>query len=279
LGDPIAGNTNCLEQGTDNRNKIYISRESKIYRTDNGLITSGPATWTSIWPGLPDLFMTGIAINPANANEVYVCFAGFDSGEKVYMSNSGGSPGSWVNLSGSLPNVCVNTIVFDDDGNNGLYIGTDIGVFYKDDFLADWIYFSNSMPSVIVNDLFINTTSNKIVAGTYGRGLWHANLYSGCDDFLLLGSAGTQLGGNRYYSILDYIVSIQEYSPDLGTTIHYAAGNYIDLQPGFEISNLGFFEGKIGPCPGTYSEPLMTPESDSQFVFTQEDLSKLNQIK
>ena len=33
------------------------------------------------------------------------------------------------------------------------------------------------MPNVSINELEINTTTNKIYAGTYGRGLWKSNVY------------------------------------------------------------------------------------------------------
>jgi hypothetical protein len=128
---------------------------------------------TEISSDLPNYIIKGIAVDPTNSMNVFVTQSGYSPGNKVYRSTSGGDASSWINISGSLPNVPVNCIEFHDDGTglNKLYIGTDIGVFYRDDNLGDWIYFSIFIPSVIINDLYINSTAGTITAGTYGRGL------------------------------------------------------------------------------------------------------------
>jgi len=65
-------------------------------------------------------------------------------------------------------------LVYQDGSADGIYIGTDIGVYYTDTLLGGWQYYSAGLPSVIVNDLEINYTIGKIRAGTYGRGLWES---------------------------------------------------------------------------------------------------------
>ena len=81
------------------------------------------------------------------------------------------------NISGTLPNVPVNTIVLDENSNQTLYIGTDLGVFTKDSTTSDWSGFNNnSLPNVIVSELEIQYQSNKLIAATYGRGLWSIDL-------------------------------------------------------------------------------------------------------
>lgn len=276
LGQPLPASANCLKQGTNNRNRLYASRESQIRRTDNALTNSGPATWINVTPGLPDLFITDIAVDPSDANKVYVSLSGYTDGQKVFRSTSGGSGASWTNITGSLPNIPINCIEFHSNGNNSLYVGTDIGVFYRDDNLGDWIYYSNNLPTVVVNDLYINTTSNKVVAGTYGRGMWESVLYAGCNQDLMLLDFGTQVGGTRFYSATHSIQSVQRHKPDLGTEVHYNAGSHIDLKLGFEIKGLAFFEGKIGPCPPSYNAPMLSPELQNRpFILSDEFLATL----
>lgn len=252
LGSPLSGgNFTFMAQGTDDRTVIYASSISTLYRTSDALDPSGPISWTNITSGLPGQFVAGITVNPDNANEVYVCLGDFNDGHKVYFSNAGGNPGSWTNISGSLPNVATSCIVFHDNGlnNHAVYLGTDIGVFYRDDSHSDWIYFSSFMPSVRVNDLYINHNANLIAAGTYGRGLWISATYSGCDNTLSLDNIGAPDSGMRYYSSNISITSGAEYSSSLGTNIHYTAGELIDLVPGFRLENPGLFQAEIGPCP------------------------------
>lgn len=164
---------NALAVAASNTNYIYAATYSKIYQTANG-----GSSWTDISSGLPvsSASITYIAVDPADADHVYVTFSGYASGKKVYETTNGGS--SWSNISGTLPNLPVNCIVYEAGSNNALYIGTDVGVYYLDNSLSDWASFANKLPSVIVNELEIHYTSGTIKAATYGRGTWESPLYS-----------------------------------------------------------------------------------------------------
>ena len=71
-----------------------------------------------------------------------------------------------MNYSGTLPNIPVNTIVLDENSSSEtLYIGTDLGVFIRDNNSADWSNFNNlTLPNVIVSELEIQYSSNKLIA-------------------------------------------------------------------------------------------------------------------
>lgn len=251
---------NCLAQGTSNPQRLYVSSVDVIYRVNDAL-TSNP-TWTSIGAGLPALFISGITVDPNNANHVFVSLSGYSDGVKVFRSYNSGD--DWTNISSSLPNVPINCIRFHDNGiqNDALYIGTDIGVFYRDNEVGDWVYFSNGMPAVNVSDLYINPVASTITAGTYGRGLWRTGLYSTCvSDFTFTFSSPDS--GRRYYSCTNTITSNTPFRKDIGTEVHYSAGYSISLTPGFTAGDNGYFHGKIGPCPGITIEPMMRPFSPS----------------
>lgn len=261
LGNPGGGGAfmNCLAQGTSNTNRLYATKGTAMYRTDNALVGSGNATWNTITAGLPNLAISGVAVDPANSLRVFVVLSGYSDGNKVFRSTNGGD--TWVNISGSLPNVPVNCIAFHDVGGDAIYVGTDIGVFFRNNSLGDWIYYSNFLPAVTVNDLYINTSDNTIVAGTYGRGLWRSSTYDGCDANVVLFSLfGVAQGGQRFYSATNSITNSAIYKKDIGTEIHLKAGNYIDLTTGFEAGTLGFLEATLGPCPDIFSEPMLAPQ-------------------
>jgi hypothetical protein len=68
-------------------------------------------------------------------------------------------------------------------GIEALYVGSDLGVWYKDSTMTDWISFNEGMPfsaRVTELEIFYSTTlgQNRIKASTYGRGLWEGDLYS-----------------------------------------------------------------------------------------------------
>ncbi|HXC04872.1 MAG TPA: hypothetical protein VNZ86_08980, partial [Bacteroidia bacterium] len=106
-----------------------------------------------------------------------VSISSYAAGEKVYNSNDGGM--TWTNFSGTLPNIPVNCLVHETGGNNGLYAGTDVGVYYINGTMSDWMLYSSGLPNVVVTDLEIQKSAGKLRAGTFGRGLWESDLYSG----------------------------------------------------------------------------------------------------
>jgi hypothetical protein len=156
---------------------MWASTVGKIFKTSNGWKTWDSIPRTKLAPLAKGYFPTGFAIHPTKPNTVYVTFSTFDTTNmKVYRTEDGGN--NWTNISGNgLPKVPVNCIAYEASANNALYIGTDLGVYYKNDSLPDWIPFNNYLPNVIVTDLTIAYGAGKIRAATFGRGLWESDLY------------------------------------------------------------------------------------------------------
>ena len=82
--------------------------------------------------------------------------------------------------------------LYQDLTNDDLYIGTDVGVYHKDNTMTDWQAFMTGLPNVIIDELEIHYGSGKIRAATFGRGIWESPLY-------------TQPNGitNDYFSYID----------------------------------------------------------------------------
>lgn len=154
-----------------NPNYIYAATYNRIYRTMNG-----GQSWTQVNNNLPSYPITYIAVHHSNPMAVYVTQAGFNAGSKVFMSSSGGN--TWNNITGSLPNLPANCIIHEKNTPGGLYVGMDVGVFYRDSTLTDWVPFFDGLPNVRISELEIHYDSHKLVAATYGRGIWWSDTYS-----------------------------------------------------------------------------------------------------
>ena len=152
-------------------NTIYSASFDTLYMTDDG-----GTNWYYVPFNVPNAKISYITINPTNSQNVYITLSGYSAGNKVYMSPDAGT--NWYNYSGTLPNVPVNCIVYQNGSNEGLYIGTDVGVFYTDGSMADWITYQTGLPNVVVAELEISYNNNKLWAATFGRGLWNSDLYS-----------------------------------------------------------------------------------------------------
>ena len=153
-----------------NTSTIYAASQGLLFKTING-----GANWTSVSFAISNVKISYIAVDPTNSQKVYITLSGYSSGNKVIMSSDGGT--NWINYSGTLPNVPVNCIVYQNGSNEGLYIGTDLGVFYTDGTMSDWVSYQTGLPNVIVTELEISYNNNKLWAATFGRGLWNTDLY------------------------------------------------------------------------------------------------------
>jgi photosystem II stability/assembly factor-like uncharacterized protein len=164
---------------TDPR-RIYVARGSKLFTSaDKG------ANWDEITgpnSGLPNTGIRDVAVHPTNPNRVWVAFANFRT-QRVFRSDSAGS--AWQDVTGPLPEApgglppfLINAIVVQPGLANLVYVGTDIGVFLTHDGLApNWVPFNANLPTVVVADLEIHPFTNRLMAATFGRGLWQAPLF------------------------------------------------------------------------------------------------------
>jgi hypothetical protein len=240
--------SSALAIGTSNSNRLYAATGSTLYMTSDG-----GTTWSNVSAGLPAVNISFITINPDNSFEVYVSLSGYTAGQKVYRSLDAGS--TWTNISGTLPNVPALSIAFQD--NNGspggaVYVGTDIGMFYRDNNHSDWVPFRNGLPSVPIFDIEINYNSGVITAATYGRGLWRSDLYSSCPTWYSLTQfndpSNPNSTGYMFYESADSITSNRIITGGIGTDVTYKANNYVRLTTGFHAKEDNLFRAKLGPC-------------------------------
>jgi photosystem II stability/assembly factor-like uncharacterized protein len=154
-----------------NPNFVLAGDGDKLYRT-----TNAGASWTDITGTLPVAanYLTDAVMSDTDPQMIWVTFSGYNAGQKVYKSTNGGT--TWSNISGALPNIPVNCVVSEKKAQNPIYIGTDAGVYYIKDGFPNFVPFKVGLPNVIVDELAIHYGAKKIVAATYGRGLWQSNL-------------------------------------------------------------------------------------------------------
>ena len=130
--------------------------------------TNSGQSWTSIKPGLPNYNISDVTVSDNDPNRLWVTMSEYNASNKVFESTNGGA--TWTNITGTnLPNLPVNCIVHQANANEDLYIGTDIGVYHKDNTMSDWAPYKNGLPNVVVNELEIHYPTNRIRAATFGR--------------------------------------------------------------------------------------------------------------
>ena len=159
-----------------NGNYVYAATQSAIYRS-----TDGAQTWTNITTGLPtgSNAITYITVKYDDPQTLWITYSGYSSTQKVYKSINAGA--SWTNVTATgLPNVPTNCIVNEPNNNTeAVYVGTDLGVFYRNNTMTSWIPFMTGLPNVPVSELEVQVSAAKLRAATYGRGIWQSDLAIG----------------------------------------------------------------------------------------------------
>lgn len=223
-----------------NNQRIYAYGNATLRRTDNETGSWSP-TGPPTHPPSGGQPITDMAVNPSFSGDLYVCVGGYTAGEKVYYSSNAGA--SWSNISGSLPNAACGAITVDNA--LGVYVGTDVGVFYRPNGGSNWLPFYNWLPKVPISDLYYNNTAGTLTASTFGRGLWRTDAYSACTPSIFLSGV---VSGNRLYEASQYISSTHQIQGGTGTDFNYRAGDSVVLRNGFEAKAGSTFKAYISPC-------------------------------
>ncbi|MFN2524140.1 MAG: hypothetical protein ABR614_12630 [Mycobacteriales bacterium] len=135
--------------------------------------------------GLPDRYITWIAVDPANPKTVYVTLGGYANrqwwpvgafndrnpnvGEgHVFKSTNAGE--SFIDITGTVPDVPARSIEI----NRGqLLVGTDVGVFLSDTTSGTRWAALSGLPNVPVASIrTFPGNVNRVVLATFGRGIY-----------------------------------------------------------------------------------------------------------
>ncbi len=164
-GSTILGTIDDIAIAPSDTNYLYASRGTFLYTSTNAGLT-----WTST---VLVNSITDICVHRTIPNKVYVtCNA---STNNVLVSSDAGA--NFTVISTGLPSVAARTIVIENNAVQGLYVGMNTGVYYKNDTMANWLNFTGNLPTVAVNELEIQYAVSRLRVATYGRGVWDTPLF------------------------------------------------------------------------------------------------------
>jgi len=172
-GNLLYGTITTIAVSRTDSNVIYVGTDdANVWVT-----TDGGSNWTSINSGLPDRWVTRVAVDPYDAAIAYVTFSGYryDSPlPHVYRTANYGS--TWDGISSNLPEVPINAIIVDPENTATLYIGTDYGVYYTTDTGTSWQPLGTGLPFSAVDDLVFHNGTRVLRAATHGRSFFEFDL-------------------------------------------------------------------------------------------------------
>jgi PKD repeat protein len=172
------GGNNCsmLEQSDANADILWVAKGSTLYMTLNANDASPVWDQLSNLPGSGDV--RAIATDPANEDRVFMA-----RGNGIYHSDN--LCETWTDITLGLPNIPMRSLVYYKNSVDGLYVGAEAGIYYKDASLDDWALYTEGFPlSSEVTELEIyydavNPSGDMLRASTYGRGLWETPMFQG----------------------------------------------------------------------------------------------------
>jgi photosystem II stability/assembly factor-like uncharacterized protein len=182
-----------VEVAPSDPNTIYVAKQGEWrFQPDGrtpflgggGVFRSvdGGVTWQNITRDLPlaQAAITNMAVSPSDARRAWVTFSGYKAEVKVWATVDGGE--TWHDLSQGLPNLPVNAIAARAGATHGVYVGTDDGVYYRDDRGREWLPFAHNLPSTVISALLIDEAGKRLLAATYSQGIWQTEIRPPCTD-------------------------------------------------------------------------------------------------
>lgn len=166
-----------IEISRRNTNTMYI-----VVRPNSGSAflvktTDDWATNTTIT--LPNVATTLalISLDPENDQIIWLAFPRGNNGSKIFKSINGGV--SWINeTSSELNGQNIQVLTTIGGTNGGVYVGTSMTVYYKNNTMSTWTIDNSNLPLTIgANDLRPFYRDGKIRLASYGKGIWESNLY------------------------------------------------------------------------------------------------------
>ncbi|MFN3916650.1 MAG: T9SS type A sorting domain-containing protein [Flavobacteriales bacterium] len=228
------------------KNGVLENTSPALYRSKVGFVSvSTPdgdnsyKNFENISPNLPTIYnsekavCTSIAVSPTDENKIWVSFTGYDSFVKVWYSEDAGD--SWHNAdpNESLYNLPVNDIVYQEGSNDRLFIATDAGVYYKDNSMTCWERYGD-IPNVRVVKMKINPCSNKLVAATFGRGVWQADLPEANPTTLFTEITTPTTWSNLRHELKNIRVK-SGVTLTVEATLYMPANSKIEVEPGAQL--------------------------------------------
>lgn len=164
LSPGIAVTLDALAVAPSDTRYIYTSKGATLYRT-----TDGGTTWTSVNAAAS---ITSIFVSKNDPSKLWITCN--STSNRVFVSVDGGT--TFTNLSTGLPALSARSVVVDEDASNTIYVGMNIGVYFRDDINNTWVEHATGLPLVAINEVEIQKSSNKLRVATYGRGVWESDL-------------------------------------------------------------------------------------------------------
>lgn len=156
---------------------IYAYQRTSFYGATLWKTTDGGENWQALdFPAANSQRAGTMALSPEDGNTLWAAFGHQpNDAAKVFKTTDGGL--SWENWTTPTLDGHTAIYVFHQGGTDGaVYLGTNFGVFYRDDSMSDWELYNAGLPNATYCNIirpFYKT--GKLRMATYSHGVWEAD--------------------------------------------------------------------------------------------------------
>ena len=186
-GDRAGGAVAAVERTTADTSTAWSATTTgRVFISKNvDAASSAAVSWTrldTLAGNDPNRFVSGIVVDPANANHAWISYSGFNATTPATPGHvfevtydPGAGTATWQDRSYDFGDVPVTDVVR-DTATGDLYASTDFGVAALASGSGTWTQAAPGMPSVEVAGLTYVAADRTIYAATHGLGAWRLNL-------------------------------------------------------------------------------------------------------
>lgn len=118
-----------------------------------------------------DYWLGGLAIDADKPEKVWMAYKSYEAQAKLWRYTGT----KWIDISLGLDFSVVESIVVDPENNERVYLGTNQGIYTRSRSEKKWSRV-RGLPGCWIRTMDINRATGKLVVGTFGRGVWQADL-------------------------------------------------------------------------------------------------------
>ncbi|HCN36134.1 MAG TPA: hypothetical protein DIS94_00275 [Bacteroidetes bacterium] len=165
----------------NNANVVYYGTSNgDVYRIDDAHTGTSPTRTNITLPEFAGRYVSSIAVDPDNSNNVMVVFSNYNV-ERVYYSSNAGA--NWVSVGGNLNAPNAPSVrwaqIFTVSGVRHFFLATSTGVYYTITLNGGstvWTQEAVGTIGNVVTTMFdFRSVDNTLIAATHGRGMFSTN--------------------------------------------------------------------------------------------------------
>lgn len=155
---------------------VYVLREERdapfIYRSFN---INTPKAEDIIWEKVPEIPVKGwimqVSVDAEDPRKFWLLYNRMESDGKIWYYDGA----RYSDYTANLYTAKCESMVLQKQTNGRLYVGSNYGVFTRNRNDSQWTLLTG-LPGTYIKSLDINYVMNKLIVGTYGRGIWQGDL-------------------------------------------------------------------------------------------------------